>query len=227
MARAVVDVCIPVYHRNVLLLPLCLQKLNECTDVPWRAIVALDGGNAEDVAVAETAIREHASHAPILLHNREVVYHNELAARVLDRGSAALVALMAPEVEIEDPQWFGRMQMPYLRDGLTMLVAAEINQQWSTLPPRRLERRELPHQALVLLRRSALRELGTRCEAAVPIVAHLAKRVAAIGGTAWTVPSVRISVRGSSAYTPLIDAHHTPREVPADRLKTPPEAILR
>lgn len=188
------DVVIPVPFSNADLLPECLDRLERFTDVPFSLTVILDGGTRDSIGVVERRLDAIEGDDWRLLHNGQPVYLNQSIREAFEGCQHPLIALVCPEVWIDDAQWFGKMQQIHHRDPICGVVDTEPNTASSTIPPVRRQR----HLPVQLGCRFALLQ-ARFAKKVLPFgdadpVHFWSKEAMDGGGTSWSMPGVRYFV---------------------------------
>src|SRR5262245_53682776 len=85
------------------------------TDVPVRLIVMVDGGVRADFQKLEVYLAQCSADWK-MLHNNPSVGLNQTIREGLEECRTRQTAIIAPEVRILDPKWFGKVQAVFHRD---------------------------------------------------------------------------------------------------------------
>ncbi len=130
------------------------------------------------------------------------IYFQQAILRGLDACKAprreGFVAIMPPWIELRDPTWFAKMQMPFAKEATTMAVSVpRPGDPQSTLPPAKFMRRKWPGTEMLLTRPVLLREIASlmrKTQTAVEWVNEFSRIAEERGGTRWEAQSVRYYV---------------------------------
>lgn len=110
------------------------------------------------------------------------------------------LAVVPPWVEIRDPYWFAKMQMPFAKERTTMIVSVpRPGDPQSTLPPAKFMRRKFPGTEMFLTRPVIANEIFALMQPALKrsmadLVNEFSRIAEERGGTRWEAQSVRYYV---------------------------------
>lgn len=185
------DVIIPVPFSNADLLSECLDRLEQHTDVPFSLTVIVDGGSRDSIEAVERRVNGMADPNWTLLHNSQPVYLNQSIREAFENCSHPLIAMIGPEVWIDDALWFGKMQQIFHRDPTCGVVDTEPNTASSTMAPIRRQRHCLAQRGcrFVLLQGAFARKVLPFGD--VDPVLFWSTEAMSGGGTSWSMPGVR------------------------------------
>ncbi len=128
------DIIFPTPIENIELCSESLDRILQFTDVPFRVVAIVDGGTRSDLAPLE-AYLNGVDYEWELLHNSKPEYLNSCLKSAAERTRHKLVALVAPEVLIDDGKWFGKMQQVFLKDPICGIVDTLPNTLSATVHP--------------------------------------------------------------------------------------------
>jgi len=160
-------------------------------DVPHRTVVCVDGGTQEDVALLRRYMPSLAEWA--LEQNEGVHGIPRTLSAMLQFARNQWIAVVPPHVWINDPKWFGKMQVVFTKDPHCMMVAADVpNTASSTMPPIKLDHKTHPVSPFFLTSLNAVRNvLGGGPLDEADYWREFSQRALALGGTRWVASSVR------------------------------------
>lgn len=186
------DVCIPIYHRNAHLVPGSVDAWQKLTDVPCRFLFIMDGGSvSSDMAVVTSYLVHENIKRYVLQLDRPTGFDACLAAAFSQSQNEFLV-IAPPHIRIEDQKWFGKMQAPFLLDQRCMLVVARNDSVHpESMPPSKLTERAEIKSELALIKRKSMLELLPVDGGPDEFVGNYAKKAFVMGGTVWCEPSIR------------------------------------
>ena len=178
-----------------------IPQLEELTDVPFRLVVCVDGGTAEDVELLQ-AYLPNAKCEWVLMQNSGVQGYaytiNELAKSCRNE----FVAIVPPKVWVDDNVWFGKMQVVFTKDQHCFMVAADVpNTISATVPPFRLDHKTHPQSDFFLSRRSALQNVG-----AFDGSEDFSRKAHQCGGTRWIASGVRYGEASASKSSGTLES---------------------
>lgn len=174
-----------------------LTSLEEKTDVPWRPIVCADGATRNDLGRIDSYLR--AIPNSVLLRNVGSCYGSETLRRALVRATAKYVAVISPSVVVDDPRWFGKMQMPFEKDGLCGMVIHDTTLAQPQAGPYPVKRTEsFSSRTISLLSRRHMESWDFGEPVTEPM---LASRFFKQGSSVWFVPNIR--ARGEVLERPI------------------------
>jgi hypothetical protein len=187
------DVIIPIPTHLLEAAEDCIQDVAEQTDIPTRLVVVFDGCTKSDASRIDGLLRALPNEFSVI-RNHQPQYLNGCISASLDYLLSPLVALIPPEVRLDDEGWFGKMWKVFQRDPQTYVVDAAPNTQSTSANPVRRNRHRLPEDIrFAMLKREALTRLGVPIKDGEPV--HFwSKRSLEDGGTSWHAPAVRYSV---------------------------------
>lgn len=186
------DVCIPIYHRNANLVPDSADAWKKLTDVPCRFLFIMDGGMvSSDMAIVTSYLVHENIKRYVLQLDRPTGFAACMEAAFAQSQNEYMV-IAPPHIRIEDPKWFGKMQEPFIKDNRCMLAAAHnhtTNTEQSS--PFKVPDGPVVSTELALIRRKSMLELLPVDGGPEEFVGNYAKKVFAMGGTVWCEPSIR------------------------------------
>lgn len=187
------DILIPTPAANQGLVPDCVEAIIKCTDVPFRVVVIADGGTRKDLQTVSDYFATYVG-AWKLLHNPEAVYLNRTLQEGLDECVSRLVAIIAPQVRLDDVKWFGKVQQVFHRDPTTCLVDMWPNTKSSTLfPVKRAHTNPVVEGCHFALASTQFVKSKPPYGRVDPMV-HWSRQAMASGGSSWSAPGVRFHV---------------------------------
>lgn len=205
------DVLMPTPVRNVDLVPGALDALCDFTDVPFRVVLAVDGGSEQDIAPIKPRVMGLPQWQIMQDHYRGFNATLE-AARAEMRNE--FVAIVPPEVRVADREWFGKMQMIYYKDGHAMIVDA-IPDTLSTcgVPGKRDQHNLGKGIKLALMRRKVLLGMPP-----IPInesdaIYWIERTALTLGGSVWHSASVLFHLKEHACHASSTAA--APSELPS------------
>ena len=167
-----------------------IPQLVEKTDVPFRMVVQVDGGIRPDVELLERYMPAMAQEWTLSQSNGVKGYAATLS-EMLDGARNEFVAIVPPNIWIEDEKWFGKMQVVFTKDPHCFMVAADVpNTAASTMPPFKLDHRRHPPSQFFLTRRAAILNVGMPL-LAEDVAEEFSRSALALGGTRWIAGGVR------------------------------------
>lgn len=176
------DIVMPILASNRDLIPDCVEAIMDSSDLPFRIIAVLDGG--EKAAVDEVT-RALSAVDHVLMHNP---LPEDLNCCVQDGRKEIrqpMVVLMRPEVRLTDPKWFGKVQRIFQVDPICGVVDTLPNTTSASMAPvkRSVNRPPDPGCRFAILAGGFFRNtvLSFRED---PVVS-LARSAMNGGGTAW------------------------------------------
>lgn len=111
------DILMPILVSNTDQAIRCIDDLCENTDVPFRIIAIVDGGNRQDISELEARLKGGEKQFEWKLNQTSgTAYFNVTLKFAMDAIENQWVALIPPEVSIVDPQWFGKLQVVFTKD---------------------------------------------------------------------------------------------------------------
>lgn len=162
-----------------------IDLIGEMTDVPFRLVICVDGGIREDVA----SLRSYLPNSPFewsLLQNDSVRGMRHTMKVLSDAVRNDYVAVIPPNIWIDDPQWFGKMQVVFTKDRHTFIVAGDVpNTASKTVPPFKLDYRHHPKSNFFLSRRMAFQSIGEFSGSE-----EFSQKAHQLGGTRWVASGV-------------------------------------
>ncbi len=199
------DVLLPVPSKNLDLAPNAITSLIQHTDIPFRLLVIVDGGIAEDLA----ELRDHLGTIEQpwrLLHESPAVGLNAILREGLADCRERLTAIMSPETRLWDPQWFGKVKQVFDRDPICGIVDFEPDTKSTTQAPIRRPHNKHPNPGCrFMVVQTAYAQKTLPYGINDPAV-FWAQTVHAQGGSAWHIPAVR--------YTEVVHTDHMFMETP-------------
>lgn len=168
-----------------------IPSLVRDTDVPFRIYAVVDGGTSEDVAVLRRYMPTLQDWA--LDQNTAVVGISDTLSRMLIAARNQFVAVVPPYIWVDDPKWFGKMQVVFTKDPHTMMVGADVpNTISSTMPPQKLDHKTHPVSPFFLSSLNAVRNaLGADPLRGEDYWREYSRRALELGGTRWVASGVR------------------------------------
>lgn len=184
------DIIVPIPIANVELAPDAIDAIAKHTDIPFRIIAMVDGGIRKDFERLETYLAAFG-HTWKLLHNNPEVGLNQTLRESLEESTTKLTAIIAPEIRMMDPQWFGKMQVVFHRDPICGIADTWPNTKSATLHPvRRAHNNPTSEGCRFALVQTAFAR-KTPPYGDVDPVTFWSRFCMSNGGSCWAVPSVR------------------------------------
>ncbi len=163
-----------------------VPRLEMFTDVPFRLIVCVDGGTHEDVALLRRYLPS-ATCEWALMQNVGVQGFGFTMAELTKHLHYEFVAIVPARIWIDDPKWFGKMQVVFTKDPHCFMVAADVpNTLSSTVPPIKLDHKRHPKSDFLLTRRAAMKNVGS-----FEGSEDFSRQAHQLGGTRWVASGVR------------------------------------
>jgi hypothetical protein len=203
------DICVPLFHKNLDqflakdaqgVFKGTLLDIEETTEVPFRLLVMVDGGMRDDFAVLE-AYLTGAEYEWKIIHERQPVYFSKTMSELLTAATAKHVAIIPSNIHIEDQNWYGKMQLVFMRDPHAMVVYANQDQP-NSLPPHKLHHHDHPEEPMMLITRYLAQHITVESAkvSAPEWAAMVSNQVLTIGGTRWAAPGVRRFILGGVSH---------------------------
>lgn len=136
------DVIVPIPVSNAELVDGCLESLEAFTDVPMKIIGVIDGGIRQDIEQIERAFANLSCEWQ-LLHCNPPEQLNGCIRSALEQGGFGLIAIVGPEVRLEDEKWFGKVKAVLDRDPAVGVIDMWPNTESATVPPVRRDNRHI------------------------------------------------------------------------------------
>lgn len=184
------DVLMPLCAANQGLVPDCILSISKNTEFSFRLIIIVDGGTRNDLHDLESFLGSYEGNWK-LLHNQEPVYLNQTIREGLEECTAKLTAVIAPQVRIEDPRWWTKVQQIFHRDPAAFIVDTTPNTKSTTLHP---VKRSHTHPASAGCRFAVVKTEFAKSKLPygdVDPVAAWSRAANALGGSTWAAPGVR------------------------------------
>ncbi len=163
-----------------------IPSLAELTDVPARLVVCVDGGTSEDVELLRRYLPA-SSLEWVLMQNDGVLGYERTLAEMVKVCKNEFVAIVPASIWVDDPKWFGKMQVVFTKDPHCFMVAADApNTVMASMPPFKLDHRQHPKSEFFLTRKAALQNVTqfSSCE-------DFSRKAQQMGGTRWMAGGVR------------------------------------
>lgn len=183
-----------------------LPNIVRDVDVPCRVYVVVDGGTREDVALLQRYMPTLADWT--LDQNEGVFGIPKTLTAMLSFARNQFVAVVPPSIWLDDPKWFGKMQVVFTKDPHCMMVAGDVpNTSSSTMPPIKLDHKTHPVSPFFLTSLNAARNvLGVSPLSEVDYWREYSQRALALGGTRWVASSVRYGDAHASQETGTLES---------------------
>lgn len=166
-----------------------IDLLGEMTDVPFRLVICVDGGMRDDYE----PLQRYLPDAPFewqILHNEAVRGERYTLGVLADAVRNEYVAVIPPYIWVDDPKWFGKMQVVFTKDQHCFMVAGDApNTVSSTLHPVKLDRIHHPKHKFFLSKKERFKNVG-----AFTSVEDFSRKAYQLGGTRWVAPGVRFDL---------------------------------
>ena len=168
-----------------------LPRLVADTDVPCRFCVVVDGGTREDVALLQR-------YMPTLVdwnleQNSGVEGIPSTLSAMLTSARNQFIVVVPPHIYLDDPKWFGKMQVVFTKDPHCMIVGADVaNTVDSNAHPVKLGYKIHPVSPMFLTTLNAVRNvLGAGPLREGDYWREFSQRAHGLGGTRWVASGVR------------------------------------
>ena len=163
-----------------------IPHLEEVTDVPFRLVVCVDGGTREDVEPLQTYL-PGAKCEWALMQNSGVMGFAYTVSELAKTCRNDWIAIVPAHIWVDDPKWFGKMQVVFTKDPHCFMCAADVpNTLSSTVPPFRLDHKRHSKSNFFLSRRAAMQNVG-QFESSE----DFSRQAHQLGGTRWVASGVR------------------------------------
>lgn len=163
-----------------------IPQLEEMTDVPFRLVVCVDGGTREDVEPLQRYM-PGASFEWALMQNTAVMGFAYTVGELAKTARNDWIAIVPAHIWVDDPKWFGKMQVVFTKDPHCFMCAADVpNTLSATVPPFRLDHKRHSKSDFFLSRRAAMQNVG-QFEGSE----DFSRQAHQLGGTRWVASGVR------------------------------------
>lgn len=163
-----------------------IPSIVDLTDVPMRLVVCVDGGTREDVALLQRYLPSLSCEWS-LMQNDGVLGLERTMSELIGSVRNEYIAIVPANIWVNDPQWFGKMQVAFTKDQHCFMVASDVPETVSaTLPPFRLDYKVNPKSGFFLTRKLALANVGQFSGSE-----DFSRKANQLGGTRWIAPGVR------------------------------------
>jgi hypothetical protein len=180
----------PVPIRNVDLATDAITAIAKNTDIPFRLIAMVDGGVRGDFDKLELFMAS-LEHEWKLMHNHPAVGLNQTLREGLEECRTKLTAIIAPEVRLLDPQWFGKVRSVFERDPICGIIDTWKDTKSTTLHPvRRAHNNPTSEGCRFVVVQTAFAK-KTPTFGAVDPVTFWSKFCMGNGGSCWAVNGIR------------------------------------
>lgn len=175
-------------------------------DVPFRIHVVVDGGTREDVALLQRYMPTLGQWS--LEQNEGVHGIPRTLSAMLSFAQNPWIAVVPPSTWLDDPKWFGKMQVVFTKDPHCMMVAADVpNTLSSTMPPVKLDHKTHPVSPFFLSTANAVRNvLGVSPLTEAEYWREFSQRALGLGGTRWVASAVRYGDAHASQETGALES---------------------
>lgn len=203
------DLLIPIHFRNLDLAINCISALMEKTDVPFKVIAMVDGGNRSDVAMLEGLLKTiEKPNSWALVQLKPGSGFNRAFLESMELSKNDWVALVAPEIVVDDREWFGKMQMAFIKDPTAYMIdsAYEIFEKMetrsSTIPPVRRSKNKLAKNCRFFLsRKHTLRDARKVINmASGDLVADMERAAMNFGGSVWCHGGIKFHLQDGEEH---------------------------
>lgn len=185
------NIVLPVPISNAELVPECLEAIEACTLEPFELHVIIDGGEKRDWGMVDSALMKFQRPWK-LTHHQKPIHLNACLREALSMANIRnrVTAVVGPEVRLQDPKWFSKMERVFMAALSCGIADADPDTKSTTMPPVRRASHRHPSGCRLFL-------LSTRFAIATPPIGpidpseHWSQQAIASGGTSWHVPSVR------------------------------------
>lgn len=164
-----------------------IPRLEEFTDVPFRLVVCVDGGTREDMELLARYLPVAKCSQWVLMQNEGVQGMAATMSELLAAAQGQFVAIVPANIWVNDPKWFGKMQVVFTKDQHCFMVATDVpNTVSANLPPFKLDHRRHPKSDFILTRTAVLQNVQTFTDPE-----DFSRAALKLGGTRWIAPGVR------------------------------------
>lgn len=164
-----------------------IPRLEQFTDVPFRLVVCVDGGTQEDIELLQRYLPAAACSQWVLMQNEGVQGMATTIRELLTAVQNQFVAIVPGHIWVDDPKWFGKMQVVFTKDQHCFMVATDVpNTASANLPPVKLDHRHHPQSSFILTRSAVLKNVQMFLDSE-----DLSRTALKMGGTRWVAPGVR------------------------------------
>lgn len=182
------DILMPVGVSDIPNALRAIENLVEFTDVPFRLLVCVDGGTREDVEPLQAflpAIKPEWN----LMQNTGVQGFPFTISELAKSVRNEFVAVVPPNIWVNDPKWFGKMQVVFTKDQHCFMVAGDVPETvMASTPPFKLVYNRHPTSNFFLSRRAAMQNVGEFSSSE-----DFSRQANQLGGTRWVASGVRYS----------------------------------
>lgn len=188
------DVLQPLPAKNIGLVKQSVERICECTDVPVRIVSVLDGGDTEQLNELHSVF--HSLDVQwVLLHNESPHHLGGALKDAVTVAEAPLIAIIPPEVMLDDERWFGKMQRVVSVDPLCGIIDADPNTKSTSLAPVKRPRHRYPESSkLALLTKRFAPNIAKIRDVDENPIRTLSSIAMDVGLTSWSAPGVRYHV---------------------------------
>jgi glycosyltransferase involved in cell wall biosynthesis len=186
------SILIPTLAENLNLVSACITEIEKHTDIPFELVVIVDGGTRDDVdpLSGELASKKYKWK---LIHQQQVQYKNASVFEGLKNCKYQMVAIIEPQVRIDDDKWVGKMQSVFTRDRASVILDTVANtKSRTTNPVKRLWDHNIPEGcSFVVIRK----DWGVLMKSTVcgDLYKWLSSKTAKAGYSAWFIPGISYS----------------------------------
>jgi hypothetical protein len=188
-------VVVPTTPETVDSLDECIQGIMQCTPIDFSLTVALEGEIDEETTGEVVAMLGgiNRTNKWKLMESANGINHS--IDRDLGNSMEQFVVVVPADRVIKDPEWFGKMQMPFTKDSTCGMSFAFDNMAGNTRPPHRWDHRYKIPGTVFMVPRFAIDNARRAIKFAVADSDYadcFKHALVSLGLSAWGVPSARI-----------------------------------
>jgi hypothetical protein len=171
-----------------------IRNIIEMTDIPVRILVSVSGARRVELALVEAALESGKTKWAIVEASPTLRPMNSMVQEAVPSTRAKFVAICKPGTRINDPQWFGKMQVPFIKEPRCYVVGTDTTTQATAIHPSRQSGNKFDDLGpLALLKRSAIVDTKFSSVDGDDWIEEFAACAVKNGGTVWLAPGVRLS----------------------------------
>ena len=193
------SILIPTLVDNLSLVAPCITELEKHTDLPFELVVVVDGGTNDDVELLKGELATK-TYKWKLIHNIPIQYKNESVLNGAKACKYQMVAIVDPQVRINDDKWVGKVQSVFTRDRACVIMDTAPNTKSRTANPiKRFWDDNIPDgcQFVVVRRDWVVSMWSTVCG---DLYRWLSSKTHKSGHSAWHLPGVSYSTVACEPY---------------------------
>lgn len=171
-----------------------VQNLNEQTDVKFRIVVSVSGVRRNDLGLVEAALGAGAAKWAIVESSPTIKPMNFMVQQAVEHCRHKFVAVCKPGTIVDDKQWFGKMQVPFLKEPRCYIVGTDPSVQSIAMHPARQRGNTFADLGpLALIKRSAIDDMKFEDVDGTDWIEKFGAAAVKSGGTVWMAPGVRVT----------------------------------